>query len=127
MGVPIDECLYKLKRRMQCEELDMIVTAVLVARETGGDLTGLFSNLVTTIRERSRLLGRVRALCTQGKFQGNIMMFLPIVFGYSVYKLDPTFINSLLTDPQGKSILLYAIVSEILGIFFIAKLSKIEV
>lgn len=127
MGVPLEECLVKLKRRMQCEELDMLVTAVLVARETGGDLTAIFSNMVKTIRERNRLLNRVKALCSQGKLQGRVMMLLPIVFGYGVYKFDPTFFNTLMNDPQGRMMLGYAVVSEILGMFFIIRLSKVEV
>ena len=127
MGIPLEDCLTKLKQRMQCEELDMIVTVILVARETGGDMTAIFSNLVITIRERSRLLGKVKALCSQGKLQGNIMMLLPIVFGYSVYKLDPSFVNILINDPQGRGLLIYAVISEILGIIFISRLSKIEI
>lgn len=127
IGVPLEECLVKLKRRMRCEELDMIVTAVLVARETGGDLTSIFSNLVMTIRERNRLLGRVKALCTQGKLQGRIMMLLPIVFGYGVYKFDPNFFNVLLNDPRGRMMLGYAVASEIIGMFFIMKLSKVDI
>lgn len=127
MGIPLEDCLTKLKQRMQCEELDMIVTVILVARETGGDMTAIFSNLVLTIRERIRLFGKVRALCTQGKLQGKIMMFLPIVFGYSVYKLDPGFVNILINDPQGRGLLIYAVISEILGIIFISRLSKIEI
>lgn len=127
MGVPLEECLVKLKRRIQCEELDMLVTVVLVARETGGDLTTIFTNMVKTIRERNRLLGRVKALCSQGKLQGRIMMFLPIVFGYGVYKFDPSFFNTLINDPQGRMMLGYAVISEILGMFFIIRLSKVEV
>lgn len=127
MGVPLEECLVKFKRRMQCEELDMLVTVVLVARETGGDLTTIFTNMVKTIRERNRLLGRVKALCSQGRLQGRIMMFLPIVFGYGVYKFDPSLFNTLINDPQGRMMLGYAVISEILGMFFIVRLSKIEV
>lgn len=127
MGVPLEECLDKLKTRMCSEELDMIVTAILVAKDTGGDITTIFSNLVITIRERNKLLGRVRALCMQGRLQGRIMMALPIVFGYGVYKLDPSFFNVLLNDPQGRWLLAYAVVSEIIGIILIARMSKIEI
>lgn len=127
MGVPLEDCLVKLKNRMSSEDLDMIVTAILVARETGGNLTTIFSNLVISIRERNRLLGRVRALCVQGKLQGRIMMALPIVFAYGVYRFDPNFFTTLLNDPLGKTLIGYAVVSEILGIFFIQRLSKIEI
>lgn len=127
MGVSLEDCLGKLKTRMASEELDMIVTAILVAKDTGGDITTIFSNLVTTIRERNKLLGRVRALCMQGRLQGRIMMALPIVFGYGVYKLDPTFFNVLLSDPQGRWLLIYAVISEIIGIVLISRMSKIEI
>lgn len=127
MGVPLEDCLVKLKNRMSSEDLDMIVTAILVARETGGNLTTIFSNLVISIRERNRLLGRVRALCVQGKLQGRIMMALPVVFAYGVYRFDPNFFTTLLNDPLGKTLIGYAVVSEILGIFFIQRLSKIEI
>lgn len=127
MGVPLEDCLAKLKRRMECDDLNMIVTAVLVARETGGNLTTIFSNLVMSIRERDRLLGRVKALCVQGKLQGRIMMVLPIVFAYGVYKFDPTFFTVLINDPVGKMLLTYAVISELIGIFLIQHLSKIEI
>lgn len=127
LGVPLEDCLAKLKRRMDCDDLNMIVTAILVARETGGNLTTVFSNLVMTIRERERLLGKVKALCVQGKLQGRIMMFLPIVFAYGVYKFDPNFFKVLMDDPVGRMLLIYAVVSEIIGMFLINRLSRIEI
>lgn len=127
MGVPLEECLAKLKYRMMSEELDMVITAMLVARETGGDLTTIFSNLVMTIRERNRLLGRAKALCTQGSLQGKIMIALPVVFAYAVYKLDPKFFSTLLNDPMGKTLLGYAVISEIIGAILIVRLSKVDI
>lgn len=127
MGVPLEECLMKLKRRMECEELDMIITAVLVGRETGGELTVIFSNLVMTIRERSRLQGRIKALCTQGVLQGRIMMLLPVFFAIAIYKINPGFMNILLTDAQGRLLLGYAVISQIIGTILIMHLSKIEI
>lgn len=127
MGIPLEECLYKLRQRMESEELDMIVTAVLVARETGGDLTVIFSNLVLTIRERNRLLGRVKALCVQGKLQGRIMMVIPLIFAYGLYKINPSIFEVLLNDPQGKALLIYAAISEVIGAIMITRFSKIEI
>ena len=80
-----------------------------------------------SIRERDRLLGRVKALCVQGKLQGRIMMVLPIVFAYGVYKFDPNFFTVLINDPVGKMLLTYAVISELIGIFLIQRLSKIEI
>ena len=127
MGVPLEDCLAKLRLRMQSEELDMVITAILVGRETGGDLTTIFSNLVITIRERNRLFGRVKALCTQGNLQGKIMMVLPIIFGFGVSKLNPELISVLTNDSTGRMLLGYAVFSEIIGIILITRFSKIEV
>ena len=127
MGIPLEDCLGKLKLRMDCEDLNMIVTAILVARETGGNITEIFSNLVMTIRERDRLLRKVKALCVQSKIQGKIMMILPIVFAYGVYKLDPHFLDVMTQDATGRMLLIYAVFSEIVGIVLINRLSKIEI
>lgn len=127
MGVPLEDCLYKLKHRMDCEDLNTIVTAILVARETGGNLTAIFSNLVMTIRERDRLMRKVKALCVQSKIQGKIMMVLPIIFAYGVYKLDPHFLDVMTQDSFGRMLLGYAVISEFIGIVLISRLSKIDV
>lgn len=127
MGIPLEDCLSRLKQRVPGEDLGMIISAILVSRETGGDLTTIFSSLVVTIRERSRLFGRVKALCTQGNIQGKIMMGLPVVFGLGVSKLNPELISVLTNDPSGRMLLIYAVVSEVIGIILITRFSKIEV
>lgn len=127
MGVPLEECLIKLKRRMQSEELDMIITTIMVGMDTGGELTTVFSNLVLVIRERNRLFSRVKALCVQGKLQGRIMMFLPVLFGFAAYKINPGFFSVLMNDASGRLLVGYAVISEIIGIILIMRLSRIEV
>ena len=127
MGVSLEQAIGDMKRRMQLDELDLVVTAMLVARESGGDLTITFSRVITTIQERNKLIGRVKALCIQGKLQGVIMSLLPILFGLFVYKMTPGFFDIFFTDNIGKFLFGYAIVSEILGIFFIRKLSKVDI
>jgi tight adherence protein B len=127
MGVSLEGVMASLKKRMRIEDLDIVVTAMMVARETGGDLTVVFAQIAATIRERNKLFSRVNALCAQGNLQGAIMSFIPIVFGFFVYKMSPNFFGVFLKDNFGKMLLAYAAVSEILGIFFIRKLSRIEI
>lgn len=127
MGVSLEQAIGDMKKRMQLDELDLVVTAMLVARESGGDLTITFSRVITTIQERNKLIGRVKALCIQGKLQGVIMSLLPILFALFVYKMTPGFFDIFFTDNIGKFLFGYAIVSEILGIFFIRKLSKVDI
>jgi tight adherence protein B len=127
MGVSLEEAITKLKGRMRLDELDMVVTAMLVARETGGDLTQTFSRVIYTIQERNKLIGRVKALCVQANMQGAIMSLLPIVFGIFVYKVNPGFFDVFFKDNFGRGLMTYAIISEILGIIFIRKLSKVDI
>ena len=127
MGVSLEEAITKLKRRMRLDELDMVVTAMLVARETGGDLTQTFSRVIYTIQERNKLIGRVNALCVQANMQGVIMSLLPILFGIFVYKVNPGFFDVFFKDNLGRGLMVYAIISEILGIIFIRKLSRVDI
>ena len=127
MGVSLEEAITKLKGRMRLDELDMVVTAMLVARETGGDLTQTFSRVIYTIQERNKLIGRVQALCVQANMQGIIMSLLPILFGIFVYKVNPGFFDVFFKDNFGRGLMTYAIISEILGIIFIRKLSKVDI
>ena len=127
MGVSLEEGITNLKRRMRLDELDMVVTAMLVARETGGDLTQTFSRVIYTIQERNKLIGRVKALCVQANMQGVIMSLLPIVFGIFVYKVNPGFFDVFLKDNFGRGLMTYAIISEILGIIIIRKFSKVDI
>lgn len=127
MGISLDEAIITMKKRMHIDELDMVVTSMMVARETGGDLTETFSRVVYTIQERNKLIGRVNSLCVQAKLQGVIMSILPFAFAFFVYKTNPHFFDVFFNDDLGKMIFTYAVVSQILGIFFIRKFSKIDI
>lgn len=127
MGVSLEDAMFNLKKRMDVEELDMMVTAMMVAREIGGDLTETFSKIAYTIQERNKLIGRVNALCVQGKLQGAIMCILPIAFALFVYNINPHFFDVMLNDNFGRFLLGYALASQVLGIFFILKLSKVDI
>lgn len=127
MGVGIEDCLQHLRKRMRSDDMDLIITAILVARETGGDLTTTFRQLVFTIRERDKLLGKVKALTVQGRMQGLVMSLLPVAFAAFAFKTNPHFFDVMLKDKTGQFLIAYAIVSYIIGIFLIKVFSKVEV
>lgn len=127
IGVSLEVSLANLKRRMPTEDLDLIVTAILVARETGGDLTETFNQLIFTIRERTKLLGRLKALTVQARLQGVIMGVLPIAFAFFVYSFNPHFFDVMLTHETGRFLLGLAFFLEILGIFFIRRFSTVDI
>jgi len=127
MGVPLEECLEHLRIRMPIDDLGLVTSAITVARETGGDLTEIFSQLVFTIREKIKLERKVRTLTVQGRLQGAIMGLLPIAFGAFIYKVNPENFDIMLSSPVGRMLLIWAVASEIIGIILIRKLSKVEV
>ena len=127
MGVALEECLAHLKQRIPLDDLDLIITAIGISRETGGDLTDVFSQLVFTMREKRKLEDRVRTLTVQGRLQGIIMGILPIVFAIFVYYTHPQNFRVMLTDKLGQTLLIWAVISELIGIILIKKLSKVEV
>ncbi len=127
MGVDLGDCLAHLKQRMPVEDLDLINTAIGIVRDTGGDLTEVLENLVFTIREKKKLSDRVRALTVQGRLQGYIMMVLPIAFSIFIYFINPQNFQIMLEDKLGQALLVWAVISEGIGIILIKKLSKVEV
>ena len=127
MGLPMEDCLEHLKKRIPISDIDLVCTAINIARETGGDLTEVFSQLVSTIREKKKLEDRVRALTIQGKLQGGIMAILPFAFGIFIYSMNPGNFNIMLEDQLGRTLLVWAVISEIIGIVLIKILSKVEV
>jgi tight adherence protein B len=127
MGVSIEECLSHLWHRVPAADLDLISIAIGIARETGGNLTEIFENLVFSIREKRKLSQRVKALTVQGRLQGYIMMVLPIGFGVFIYFTSPENFQIMLKDQLGQKLLMWAVISEGIGAILIKKLSKVEV
>ncbi|MBN2097059.1 MAG: type II secretion system F family protein [Candidatus Omnitrophica bacterium] len=127
LGVPLDECMERLNKRIKSDELNLVVTAIDIARETGGNLTEPLEKLMFTIRERDKLMGKVKTLTIQGKLQGIIMSAMPIIFGVVVYYLNPGFFDIMLETEVGRMLLIGAGVLEIIGSFLLWKLSQVEV
>lgn len=112
---------------MRSHHLNLITTAILLARETGGDITEVFGRIVESIRETSKVMEKVKTLTLQGKLQGIIMSILPIVFGVVVYTTNPGYLNIMFEHPVGKTLLALAITLEVIGSFLIWRMSRIDV
>lgn len=127
LGLTLEEALHRLNERMPSDELRLITTAVLVARETGGDVTTIISQLITTIRERKRLHEKVKTLTLQGKLQAYIMSCLPFLFAIAMHSMNPEYLQLLLDEPKGQLILLIAVGLWIVGITLLMRLSKVDI
>ena len=126
LGRTLEESLRGLNSRMASEELELLMTAVLVARETGGDVTQVISQLVTTIRERQKLRDKVNTLTVQGRMQAYILSLLPIGFAFFVRTINPNFFDILINDPQGRLIIAIAVGLWITGMVLLMRLAKVN-
>ena len=127
MGVPFEDALTRLGKRMPSEDLNMLITTILVGRETGGDLGKIFERLVSTIRQKDKIANQVETLTLQARLQGIIMMILPIIFAYGIMQINPKFFETMLSSDRGRMLLGYAVVSQLLGMIMIRKFSQVEV
>lgn len=127
MGIPLEECLKRLAKRMNIDELGLVVNALLVARETGGELPKVFSRLTVTIRDNRKLRESIKTLTLQGRMQGVIMSFLPIAFVAWVLTVNKHHFDIMLTSSLGRMLLVIAIILQGVGMILIKIFSTIEV
>jgi len=126
MGVAFEDSLAHLKKRMEIEDLNLVVSSILVARETGGDLTKVFSRLTTTIRDNRKLKESIKTLTLQGRMQAGIMSVLPFLFVAWVLSVNKNHFDIMLKNDMGRFLLVLAVVLQLVGMFLIRKFSIIK-
>lgn len=127
IGITLEDAFEELYKRMPGEELKLVFSAILVARETGGDLPGVLTKLVDTLRDRNKLKENIATYTIQGRLQAVIMGCIPIVFVAVVLKQDPNHFDIMLENDLGRLMLLIAAVFQVLAIVFITKVSTIRI
>lgn len=127
LGIDVKEALNSMVTLIPDSlDLKFFVTAVLIQRDVGGNLAELLDGLSSTIRERFKLLGQLKAQTAQTRFSGIILSFMPPLVGGGIFILSPEYMEPLLKTEQGNYVLAGAVVLTILGLYFINKISKIE-
>jgi tight adherence protein B len=127
IGVPIETALEHILERMPSDDLDLVVTAILVSQEVGGSLAEVMDNIARTIRERHQLEGKVKALTAQGRMQALILCLVPIALGFAINALNPTLFAPMIETFAGYSLIALIAVLEIVGILIVRKIVTIEV
>lgn len=126
MGVSLEEALFHLYNRIPSNALQQMITAILLARETGGNLPVIFNRIVGNIRESKKIRQNLETLTIQGKLQGIILAILPIGFAFMVYSTNRRIYDHMLSSQVGRSMLIYATISEIIGAIMIFKISTFK-
>jgi tight adherence protein B len=127
LGIPLDEALKNLTDRVPNLDLKFFCTAIVLQRQTGGDLAEILDKIGSLIRERFRIFGQVQALTGEGRLSGIVLLALPPVLFATVYYLNPDYVTVLFTDPMGKKMLAGAIIMQLLGAVVIRKIVNIKV
>ena len=126
LGFSQEEALLHLGERVNSEELDMVISGIIIQKQVGGNLAQILDNIGDTMRDRARIKKQVRALTAQGKMSGLIVGLLPVVLLAAMLVLNPEHVYFLFKDERGLAMLGAALVMEIAGAFFINRIIDIE-
>jgi tight adherence protein B len=127
LGVKQEEALNNLARRVESKEYLLVATATNIARESGGNLAEIFDRIAKTIRDRNKMLGKVKAQTAEGRMQGIFVGLLPLILGAGLMVVDPEMVKPMFTTTTGHIMLIAIVVMELLGAYFINKVITIDV
>ena len=127
LGIPLDDTLRAMTDRIPNLDLKFFVTAVILQRQTGGDLAEILDKIGELIRDRFRIWGQVQSLTGEGRLSGVVLLALPFLLFITVYQLNPDYIKVLFTDPMGTKMLLVAFLMQVVGALVIRKIVNIKV
>ena len=126
LGGNTEEAFERFAKRTNDIDLTLVVTAVLVQRRVGGDLSEVLLNLAGTIRDRIRVRGEVRALTAQARMSAWVVGLLPVGLGGALFLLSPEHVGLLVTDPLGRLMAGGALTLELVGFWLVQRVAKID-
>jgi tight adherence protein B len=127
LGIPLEESLRDMTERIPNLDLKFFATAIILQRQTGGDLAEILDKIGSLIRERFQIWGQVQALTGEGRLSGIVLMALPVLLFFAVYYLNTDYVMMLFTDPLGKKMLAVGVFLQVVGALVIRKIVNIKV
>jgi tight adherence protein B len=125
-GLPVETALDRLQESFGGIDMALVTSAVLVQRETGGNLAEILSNIHQTIRDRQTVQGEMRALTAQGRMSGWVLSLLPVGIGFLFFLLNRKYILTLFVDPRGQLLVGGAVCLTIIGMLAIRKIVDVQ-
>lgn len=126
-GIALQDALMSLSTRIPSTDLRYFVIAVLIQRESGGNLAELLENISSLIRARLKLLGTIRVLSAEGRLSAWILTCLPFALALVIHLVNPGFLSVLFTDPVGPMLIGAALTLMVIGIYIMSRIIKIRV
>src|SRR5580704_16015773 len=127
LGLPLRDALLNLAERVPVPDVRFLVAAMLIQRETGGNLVEVLDKTTALLRDRIRLQGEIRIYTAQGRLTGWILCLLPIFMFFGLTAINPNYTAPLITEPTGQHLLVAGAVLMLLGILTIRKIVQIKV
>ncbi len=127
LGLPLDDALLKLSKRVPSLDVHFFVSAVLLQKRTGGNLAEILDKLAYVIRERFKLRGRIRAISAHGRMTGAALTCIPIAVAVIMFYVNPEYVKFFFLDDVGNIMLAAAAGLQIIGYTIIKQIVKIEI
>lgn len=127
LGVTTEASLQSMVDRVNSDDLDLVITAVLIQRQVGGNLSEILDSIAHTIRERIRIKGEIKTLTAQGRISGLVISALPAGIGFFIYLINPEYMTALFTETLGQIMLAIGLFGQIIAAFLIKKIVNIQV
>ncbi len=126
-GLPVQDSLLGMADRVNIVDVRILVTAILIQREVGGNLAEILDNLAAVVRARFTIRRQIRVYTAQGRMTGYLLSALPIIIFSMLYMINAEYMSILFTDPIGKILIVIAISMQLIGFMWIRKIIKIEI
>ncbi len=127
LGKHLETALLDMAKKVNDNDLDIFVTAMLIQRQVGGNLAEILENISKTIRERVRIRGEIKTLTSQSRFSAVVISVMPIAIAVVIGFLNPQYIRTLFTTQMGIMMLIGAVILDVLGIIALKKIVNIEI
>lgn len=127
LGASVERALDDMDKRVNSPDFSLVVTAVLIQQQVGGDLAHILDTISETIQDRIRMRREVRTLTAQGRMSGWVLAALPIVTGLLISSISPGYMDPLLSNRLGHMAIAAAVVLEIIGFIVIQRIVNIDV
>ena len=127
LGVPLEQALDNMARRVGSEDFELVATAIITARQTGGELTETLERVAALIRERGRINAKVRALTAMGRLQAIMIGAMPFLLLFGMYQISPVMMDTFVHSLAGIISIVVVVILVICGFLTIRKITNVEV
>jgi tight adherence protein B len=126
-GITLEGALINLAERMASDDMQIVVTAIIINSQVGGNLSTVLESTISTIRDRMHLFGEIRSLTSYARYVGNFLTLMPFITGFLIFLLSPYYFETVKTSLITQIILLMALVGVIIGNIWIRRIVRIRV